>query len=151
MTFNARSAVICGIVTAATVITAFGQSNMQATIQAANDRFVATFAAGNAGGLAATYTADAMAFPPGSEIVKGRAAIQKMWQGVIDSGVKSATLSTTEVESHGDVAHEVGKYAMKDASGKVLDSGKYLVVWKREQGTWRIHRDIWNSSPPSGR
>ena len=30
----------------------------------------------------------------------------------------------------------------------VLDSGKYIVVWKREGDAWRWHRDIWNSSRP---
>ncbi|MDF2760692.1 MAG: hypothetical protein K0S99_3327, partial [Thermomicrobiales bacterium] len=27
--------------------------------------------------------------------------------------------------------------------------GKYVVVWRREGGTWRIHLDIWNSGPES--
>ena len=95
------------------------------------------------------YTADARAFPPGMDIINGRDAIQKLWQGVIDSGVKSAELTTTDVESQGNVAHEVGNYAMKDASGKVLDRGKYIVIWKRDQGTWRLHRDIWNTNIPA--
>jgi ketosteroid isomerase-like protein len=25
---------------------------------------------------------------------------------------------------------------------KVLDSGKYIVVWKRQDGQWKLHRDI---------
>jgi ketosteroid isomerase-like protein len=35
---------------------------------------------------------------------------------------------------------------MKGAEGNVLDRGKYVVVWQREQGQWRIHRDIWSTS-----
>ena len=27
------------------------------------------------------------------------------------------------------------------------DEGKYVVVWKKqEDGSWKLHRDIWNSN-----
>jgi ketosteroid isomerase-like protein len=151
MKMNFRSGAICGIVLAASVAAASAQSNVRATIEATNTKFGAALAAGKPADLAALYTTDAMAFPPGSDIVRGRDAIQKMWQGVIDSGVKSAELTTTEVDSQGTVAHEVGNYAMKDGAGKVLDRGKYVVIWKRDGAAWRIHRDIWNSSMPAAR
>jgi hypothetical protein len=32
--------------------------------------------------------------------------------------------------------------------GKVLDKGKYIVIWKKEDGTWKLHRDIWTTSVP---
>ena len=32
----------------------------------------------------------------------------------------------------------------------VTDIGKYLVVWKREGGAWRLHIDIWNTNAPAG-
>jgi ketosteroid isomerase-like protein len=151
MKMNFRSGAICGIVLAAAVAAASAQSNVRPTIEATNTKFGAALAAGKPADLAALYTTDAMAFPPGSDIVRGRDAIQKMWQGVIDSGVKSAELTTTEVDSQGTVAHEVGNYAMKDGAGKVLDRGKYVVIWKRDGAAWRIHRDIWNSSMPAAR
>jgi ketosteroid isomerase-like protein len=28
--------------------------------------------------------------------------------------------------------------------GKV-DQARYVVVWKREGGRWKLHRDIWNA------
>jgi hypothetical protein len=31
----------------------------------------------------------------------------------------------------------------------VLDQGKYIVIWKREKGQWKLHRDIFNSSVPA--
>jgi ketosteroid isomerase-like protein len=37
---------------------------------------------------------------------------------------------------------------MKVEGGKVVDRGKYIVIWKREQGQWKLHRDIWNTSMP---
>ena len=129
---------------------AWAQSGAARTaIEAANKRFSAAFAAGKAAELAAMYTADAIALPPNSDIVKGHAAIQKMWQGAIDAGIKEAALIVEEVEAHGDTAHERGNYVMKDASGKILDRGKYIVIWKQQQGQWKLHRDIWNTSMPA--
>jgi ketosteroid isomerase-like protein len=125
-----------------------GQGDLRTAIEAGNKAFAAAFAQGKAAEIAALYTADAQAFPPNSEVVSGRAAIQKLWQGAIDSGVKEVALSVTEVEGYGDTAHEVGTYLMKDANGKQLDRGKYIVVWKKQQGQWKMHRDIWNTSAP---
>lgn len=48
------------------------------------------------------------AFPPNSDIVKGRPALQKLWQSVLDSGIASFELTTTEVEADGNLAYEVG-------------------------------------------
>ena len=30
----------------------------------------------------------------------------------------------------------------------MLDEGKYIVIWKREAGQWKLHRDILNRSMP---
>jgi ketosteroid isomerase-like protein len=65
-------------------------------------------------------------------------------------GIKEAGLETVEVEGHGDTAVEVGKFTLKSEGGQVLDQGKYIVIWKQEEGQWKLHRDIFNSSmaPP---
>ena len=34
---------------------------------------------------------------------------------------------------------------MTDKSGKEIDKGKYIVLWKMEDGKWKLHRDIFNS------
>ncbi len=49
-------------------------------------------------------------------------------------GIKTATLETAEAEVHGSTATEVGKFTLADATGQVLGSGKYVVVWKHEAG-----------------
>jgi len=61
----------------------------------------------------------------------------------------TGTLETLELEGHGETVYEVGKYTLRGTAGELLDQGKYLVVWKREKGRWRLHRDIWNSSRPA--
>ncbi|HVA56113.1 MAG TPA: hypothetical protein VNI53_10030, partial [Gammaproteobacteria bacterium] len=38
-----------------------------------------------------------------------------------------------------------GTYNVTDQSGKVVDTGKYLSVSRKEGGAWRYVRDTWNS------
>ncbi len=118
-------------------------------IEAANKHFMTAFSQGDAAALAALYTTDGQLLPPNSDFVTGLNAIQTFWQGVMDMGIKEATLETVEAEAHGDAATEIGKYTMLVEGGQVADSGKYIVTWKNEQGTWKLHRDIWNSSQPA--
>lgn len=121
----------------------------KAAIEAANARFAADFAKGDARAVASHYTAGGQAFPPNGDVAKGREAIAKLWKGAMDAGVKSVKLVVVEVEGHGDTANEVGTYTLFDEGGKSIDSGKYIVIWKRDGGQWRIHRDIWNTSMPA--
>lgn len=125
-------------------------AGLKAAIEAANAKFSADFAKGDANAVASHYGPAAMAFPPNGEITRGREAIAKLWKGAMDAGIKEVKLTVVEVEAHGgDTAHEVGTYALVGEGGKTIDTGKYIVVWKRQGGQWKLHRDIWNTSMPA--
>ncbi len=120
--------------------------NIRSEIEAANKVFEATFARGDAAGVAALYTKTAQLLPAQSDFVTGTEAIGQFWQGAFDAGMKAVSLVTTEVEKHGDSAYEVGNLEIRSAGGKVLDRAKYIVIWKKEGGSWKLHRDIWTTS-----
>jgi len=125
-----------------------GNAAVRAAIEAGNKKFADGAAKHDAALIATAYTEDAEAFPPNSEVVKGRPALQKLWQSVLDSGIAAFELKTTEVEAQGPLAYEVGTYVMKAKDGKVADRGKHCVVWKQVNGQWLLHRDIWSTSMP---
>ena len=52
----------------------------KASIEKLNDVWTAAFNKGDAGAVAALYTEDAYVLPPGSAMVKGRAAIEGFWR-----------------------------------------------------------------------
>jgi uncharacterized protein (TIGR02246 family) len=120
--------------------------SIRSEIEAVNKILEATFARGDGQGIAALYTANAQLLPAQSDFVTGTQAIGQFWQAVFDSGVKGITLITLEVESLGETANEVGKLELRDGDGKVLDRAKYVVIWKKEGGSWKLHRDIWTTS-----
>lgn len=119
-----------------------------AAIDARNKEIGDSIAKGDAAAVAARYTVDALVMPPNSPALAGRESIQKAWQGFIDSGVKGLELKSTEVVSRCDSADEAGAYKVLGDNGQVLDAGKYIVVWKRVEGAWYLHWDIWNSNTP---
>ena len=137
-----------GLVVACSLAVPAHAEDVRAAIEAGNKKFQDAAAKGDGAAVAALYTSDAQLLPAGSDFVNGTAAIQKFWQGVLDSGIRAATLKTVEVEGHGMVAHEVGQYELRDQAGKILDKGKYVVIWKKVGAQWKLHRDIWTTSLP---
>jgi len=94
--------------------------------------------------LAALYTADAIVMPPDAPFVKGREKIKQLWGSAIQQmGLKDVRLNTLDLEVTGDTAYEVGEAVLTLESGGA--TAKYVVVWKKVDGQWRLHRDIWNT------
>ncbi len=117
-------------------------------IEQKNGQFMALFAQGDAAQVAALHTENARILPPGNEMVQGRPGIQDFWQGVITSGGREVVLQTVDVQASGpETAYEVGHYTltMHQGNESVRTEGSYVVIWKREEGEWKLEVDIWNS------
>ena len=121
-------------------------------IEDAEATFTAAFNRGDAAGVAALYTENATLLPPNSEMIQGRQGVQDFWAGGIQMGLKDVTLTTVDVGGSGDTAYSSGKYTLNiqpEGQEGMSDSGKYVVIWKlQDDGTWKYHVDIWNSSMP---
>jgi uncharacterized protein (TIGR02246 family) len=128
---------------------------VRAAIEKQNAAFSAAFARGDVAALAAAYTEDAIAFPPDADMVRGRAAIQALWQSLRDAGAKSVTLKTIDVDAGGRLAAETGTAVLKIQPPNAAEQSqmvKYVVVWKRQaDGSWKLYRDIWNAMPAATR
>lgn len=109
--------------------------------------FVSKFNQGDIHDAAQVFTSDARSFPLGFPQVDGQAALADFWSmTTIKLGVTGVQLHTTALEEHGGTAYEEGHFVLSTRKG-VLDKGNYLVVWKQQpDGTWKWHRDFWNSS-----
>ena len=117
----------------------------KAQIEAANAKWMDFFNKGNFDGVASLYTADATAFPSGSAMVKGRAAIGAMWKGMAEQ-VADPKVTTIDVERLGPAAaREIGTFSLKTKSSPPKElTGKYVVVWERVGRDWKLATDIWN-------
>jgi uncharacterized protein (TIGR02246 family) len=120
----------------------------RAAIAAVNQQFMAIFKSADPAALTALYSSTGQLLPPHGDIVTGTQAINQFWQGFLAPGI-AVTFTSLEIETHDDTGHEVAYYTVTGEGGKVLDTGKYIVIWKREGGQWRLHRDIWNTNTPT--
>ena len=100
-------------------------------LKTANKNLADQFKERNFAGVAACYTKDAVLMPPGNKACKGLKAIEKWWQATGEAGIGTLTLRTTEVDIKGSSLIESGGAILRDKKGKVVDSVKYIVVWKK--------------------
>ena len=113
------------------------------------DAWVARFAAHDAAGLAALYTEDGQLLPPDGEVVSGRAAIQEFAAKNNPPDGPAFEFATIETLVVGDYAHRQGSFTIKGPDGAARGSGKFIELWKKVDGKWLIHRDIWNRNAPA--
>ncbi|MBM4382898.1 MAG: DUF4440 domain-containing protein [Deltaproteobacteria bacterium] len=126
------------------------EAEVRAAIEERNALFGETFASGDTAAIAALYTADGAALPPNGAIAAGPDALASLWGAVRASGVASATITSDEVfYAGGDIASEVGHAQLALADGTIADEAKFIVIWKKTDAGWRMHRDIWNSNRPA--
>ena len=68
------------------------------------------------------------------------------WGKQIRNSIKNDTrvikYTTTSLSTDSELLVELGTYEMKDSRGNTKYKGKYLVVWKQEDGNWKLYRDI---------
>ena len=132
---------------AATDSTGNDSESIKAYLKQEDLRFEEEMSKGDSTALAAHYGSDAIVMPPNSEVVKGNDIVH-LWGGAIKMGVKEFKLNTTDISGDGNFYTETGTYEMLGAGSKSLDKGKYLTMWKKDNGNWKIYRDIWNSNAP---
>jgi uncharacterized protein (TIGR02246 family) len=121
-----------------------------ATIHELGRQFSAAYVRGDAGAMAELYTTDAVIFPEQSDPITGRDAIRRYWTLGPGRRVTRHILSPTRVAVDGNHAYDYGSFEIAgERDGKTWGpfKGKYLVVWRRDRGKWRMHLDMWNSGP----
>lgn len=91
------------------------------------------------------HATDAIQFPAGAGIIQGKEALSEAWGGMINTeGLEISWKSTTAfVSASNDMAYDYGTVKLKNPDGSEV-AGKYVVVWTRENGEWKVALDIFN-------
>ena len=117
-------------------------------IEEANRNFMNLVAKGDSVGLANAYTTDAKFMSAGAPAVVGRANIQKAMSDIVKSGITRVDLRLKEVFGTEDLIAEEGELTLYVKNDAVAEE-KYIVLWKKEDGKWKLFRDIFNSNLPT--
>ena len=123
------------------------QKDVKDDIMEANERFMSLFAAGDAPAFVeGMYTDDAVVMPPNSPVVTGKENLVAMWGGMMEADITPKVM-TGSAMAYGKTAIEEGTVEIYSGDDKV-DVMKYIVIWKKDGKTWKMHRDIWSSNMP---
>lgn len=89
------------------------------------------------------YGDDAVVYPPGAPVVKGKEALKAVFSGMKFTKVRVTSLNA-EVAAAGDVGYTTGTFDVQ--VNDHTEPGKYVTVWKKAaDGSWKIAQDIFNS------
>jgi Domain of unknown function (DUF4440) len=69
-------------------------------------------------------------------------SLGKQVRNSIKNDSRNLLFTTTSLSSDSEFLVELGTYEVKDNNDNVKGKGKYLVVWKQEDGNWKLYRDI---------
>ena len=111
-------------------------------------KFSRAYMDGDIRSLTDLYTIDGKIFPNNRKILSGKSALNLYW--TIPEGVKilhhKATPIDIQIENNTayDYGYYEGKTLTKDQK-EISWKGKYIIVWKKINGNWKIDLDIWNN------
>ena len=127
--------------------TAFDLQTARSLIESENEKFSDEMKKGDSVALGSHYASDGWLMFSNSEPIKGK-DIVSAWGSVIRTGIKDIRLTTLDLTGNAELLAETGTYEIFGENNAAIDKGKYVVVWKPENGNWKIYRDIGNSNLP---
>src|SRR5205823_2093706 len=126
----------------------FDLAAVKSIIAEKNKTFSDAILKGDSTTVANLYASDANMLPPNVPKAENHDAIITVAGDFARMGLKAFSIESTNVYGGPEMVVEEGKYTVGDGAGKALDEGKYIVLWKQENGDWTLYRDIWNSNNP---
>jgi len=131
------------------------QSNARADLEEAkkaiaksNELYFQAFARNDASLFIDRYAEDCWIMLPNAPALCGPNAANDFFQrGYNQFGVRNGKLITVDVYGVSeDVVAEVGFWKLYNVDNIEFDDGKFIVLWKRTSGGWKMWRESFNSS-----
>jgi uncharacterized protein (TIGR02246 family) len=100
------------------------------------------------------FAEDGRIMPPNAETAMGRDSVREAWQGILDLPELDLSFAPTDVSvaDSGDLAYTIGTYRLsfqsEDQEEPVQDSGKYVDIWEKVDGEWKVMVEMYNSNLP---
>ena len=131
-------------------------ANLEADTAAINDiwtMYASSLEAGDLSAWLSLWTENGVQMPPNEPPVIGKDQIQKQNAAAFDQFTFEMEITNEEIRVAGDWAFSRGTYTAtfspKNGAQPVLIDGKFMTILERQpDGSWKIHRDIFNSNVP---
>ena len=150
-------AFIAAVSVSGTPLSARGQDDRKSgeqkdieAIKEASTRFSDAYVRGDIDEMLSIYTGDAAIFPHGRNIMRGKDELRSYWTLRPGRKITFHKATPVEISITGDTAYDYGNYEVRGTQDGVVWEpafGKYVIVWKRVNGSWKMYLDIWNGNP----
>jgi ketosteroid isomerase-like protein len=127
----------------------FDLTAMKKIIEEKNNQFTKAHVTGDTAFLNNIFTHDAKVFAPNSDVVMGRHAIAALNSQWVNFDIKEFREETTAFYGGEDYLIDEGNYYARYGKDNTVDKGKYLNVWKKENGDWKMFTNMWNTNMPA--
>ncbi len=92
------------------------------------------------------YCKDAVAMPDQQPAVIGRDSIISFNYNNGANKEFKVIITAENIYGNSELVVEEGIYSFPDEKGGSYDNGKFIALWKHEDGKWKLYREIWNSN-----
>ncbi|MEM6772566.1 MAG: DUF4440 domain-containing protein [Bacteroidota bacterium] len=106
--------------------------------------------AGDLDGILSSYTEDGKIFPNNRPILEGKESLANYWRPQPGYRNLYHKLTPLEIKVYGDEARDHGYYEGRSVGPDGTErswQGKYVVIWRKVAGVWKMYLDIWNGVP----
>jgi uncharacterized protein (TIGR02246 family) len=120
------------------------------TIEATAANWAEAFNRGDVDAIVEMYTDDAQLLPEGSEAIVGSSKIREFFRTMKGANpVQTIRFSNFELFGSDPVITEHSDVEIRDKDGRVELRGKQVLIRVKQNGRWKIHRDIWTNNGPA--
>ena len=126
----------------------FDVAAMKEIINDKNNQFTQAHVTGDTAFLNTIFSRDARIFAPNTDVVTGRAAIAKLNAEYVSFGINEFLEETTRLYGNENYLINEGNYLMRYGVDNTIEKGKFINIWKHEDGEWKLYSNIWNSNTP---
>lgn len=98
------------------------------------------------------YHEDGRVMPPNAEPALGQDGVRAFWEEFLqlpdlDMSFEPTTVAIAE---SGDIAYSIGTYQLSYSNDEepIQDAGKYIDLWQKVDGEWRVVADMFSSNLP---
>ena len=123
----------------------FDKINARKSIETTDSLFMDLMNKGDATGLADCYTTDALLMMPNAPSIQGRSNIKNAMMNFIKSDATKMNVQINNVWGDDETLVSEGTMSFSTKDGQVVDKSKYITIYKKEDGRWKIFRDCFNS------
>ena len=126
------------------------EDEMKAKFNELNKKFSKMMLDNDLEGMLSYYSENPISMPSYQPMLRSLDAMRESHKQQHEMGMKITAfeLTATDVIVEGNIAVEIGTYTISmdmEEMGAMDDHGKYMNVWEKQGGDWKLRADMWNT------